>query len=145
MSNIKEFLTTDHMACDEAFAAMEDAIAAKSSDAAKLYEKFSNDLVNHFSMEEIVLFPMLEQATSTASEAVRAMEMEHEQMRLLLSKMSKAVENMDKESFFSISETLMILMQQHNIKEEQLLYTLAQNHLGEDADHIIRQMRSVVY
>lgn len=145
MMDIKEFLTTDHRACDEAFAAMEDALGAKSGDTPKLYEKFSNDLVNHFSMEEIVLFPMLEQATSTASEAVRAMEMEHEQMRSLLSKMRKAVENMDKESFFSISETLMILMQQHNIKEEQLLYTLAQNHLGEDADHIIRQMRSVVY
>jgi len=145
MMDIKEFLTTDHMACDEAFTAMEDALGAKSGDIPKLYEKFSNDLVNHFSMEEIVLFPMLEQATSTASEAVRAMEMEHEQMRSLLSKMRKAVESMDKESFFSISETLMILMQQHNIKEEQLLYTLAQNHLGEDADHIIRQMRSVVY
>lgn len=145
MSDIKEFLTNDHKACDEAFAAMEDAVAAKSSDAETLYENFSNDLVNHFSMEEIVLFPMLAQESSEASSATKAMEMEHEQMRSLLSKMRKAVESMDKESFFSLSETLMILMQQHNMKEEQLLYTLAQQHLGEDADHIIRQMRSVAY
>ena len=145
MSDIKEFLTNDHKACDEAFAAMEDAVAAKSSDAEKLYENFSNDLANHFSMEEIVLFPMLGQASSEASSATKAMEMEHEQMRSLLSKMRKAIEEMDKESFFSLSETLMILMQQHNMKEEQLLYTLAQQHLGEDADHIIRQMRSVIY
>lgn len=145
MSDIKEFLTNDHRACDEAFAAMEDAVAAKSSDAEKLYENFSNDLANHFSMEEIVLFPMLGQVSSEASSATKAMEMEHEQMRSLLSKMRKAVEEMDKENFFSLSETLMILMQQHNMKEEQLLYTLAQQHLAEDADHIIRQMRSVVY
>ncbi len=145
MSDIKEFLTNDHKACDEAFAAMEDAVAAKSSDAEKLYENFSNDLVNHFSMEEIVLFPMLAQESSEANGATKAMEMEHEQMRTLLSKMRKAVESMDKESFFSLSETLMILMQQHNMKEEQILYTLAQQHLGEDADHIIRQMRSVAY
>ena len=145
MSDIKEFLTNDHKACDEAFAAMEDAVAAKSSDAEKLYENFSNDLTNHFSMEEIVLFPMLGQANREANGATKAMEMEHEQMRTLLSKMRKAVESMDKESFFSLSETLMILMQQHNMKEEQLLYTLAQQHLGEDADHIIRQMQSVIY
>jgi len=145
MSDIKEFLTSDHRACDEAFAAMEDAVAAKSSDASQLYENFSNDLANHFSMEEIVLFPMLGQVSSEASSATKAMEMEHEQMRSLLSKMRKAVEEMDKENFFSLSETLMILMQQHNMKEEQLLYTLAQQHLAEDADHIIRQMRSVVY
>lgn len=145
MSDIKEFLTNDHRACDEAFAAMEDAVAAKSSDAERLYENFSNDLANHFSMEEIVLFPMLGQASSEASSATKAMEMEHEQMRSLLSKMRKAVEKMDKENFFSLSETLMILMQQHNMKEEQLLYTLAQQHLAEDADYIIRQMRSVIY
>lgn len=145
MSDIKEFLTNDHRACDEAFAAMEDAVAAKSSDAERLYENFSNDLANHFSMEEIVLFPMLGQAHSEANAITKAMEMEHEQMRTLLSKMRKAVESMDKESFFSLSETLMILMQQHNMKEEQLLYALAQQHLGEDADHIIRQMRSVAY
>ncbi|MDK9692921.1 MAG: hemerythrin domain-containing protein [Sulfurimonas sp.] len=145
MSDIKEFLTNDHKACDEAFAAMEDAVAAKSSDAERLYENFSNDLINHFSMEEIVLFPMLGQANSAASGTTKAMEMEHEQMRSLLSKMRKAIESMDKESFFSLSETLMILMQQHNMKEEQLLYALAQQHLGEDADHIIRQMRSVIY
>lgn len=145
MSDIKEFLTNDHRECDEAFAAMEDAVAAKSGDAQRLYENFSNDLVNHFSMEEIVLFPMLGQTNSAASAAAKTMEMEHEQMRTLLSKMRKAVETMDKESFFSLSETLMILMQQHNMKEEQLLYTLAQEHLGEDADHIIRQMRSVAY
>jgi len=145
MSDIKEFLTNDHKACDEAFAAMEDAVAAKSSDAERLYENFSNYLANHFSMEEIVLFPMLGQANSETNGTTKAMEVEHEQMRSLLSKMRKAVESMDKESFFSLSETLMILMQQHNMKEEQLLYTLAQQHLGEDADHIIRQMRSVVY
>lgn len=145
MSDIKEFLTNDHRACDEAFAAMEDAVATKSSDAERLYESFSNDLANHFSMEEIVLFPMLWQASSATFGATKAMEMEHEQMRTLLSKMRKAVESMDKDAFFSLSETLMILMQQHNMKEEQLLYTLAQQHLGEDADHIIRQMRSVAY
>lgn len=145
MSNIKEFLTNDHRECDETFAQMEDAVANNSDDALLKFEKFYDDLNNHFSMEEIVLFQALAQVSDIANNPAKLMEMEHEQMRRLLAKMQKAVETMDKESFFSLSETLMILMQQHNMKEEQLLYTLAQQHLGEDADHIIRQMRSVAY
>jgi hemerythrin-like domain-containing protein len=73
------------------------------------------------------------------------MEMEHEQMRELLSKMRNALEQKDKYKFFSASETLMILMQQHNMKEEQILYTLAQQHLEDDAEHLVSRMRSVVY
>ena len=143
MSDIKEFLTNDHRACDEAFAAMEDAVAAKSSDASQLYENFSNDLANHFSMEEIVLFPMLGQASSEANGATKAMEMEHEQMRSLLSKMRKAVEEMDKENFFSLSETLMILMQQHNMKEEQMLYAMADVHLASLVPQVIENMKAI--
>lgn len=145
MSNIKEFLTNDHRECDEAFAKMEDAVANNSDDALLKFEKFYDDLNNHFSMEEIVLFQALEQVSDVASNPSKIMEMEHEQMRELLSKMRKALEEKNRDKFFSASETLMILMQQHNMKEEQILYTLAQQHLQDDTDHIISRMRSVVY
>ena len=145
MSDIKEFLTNDHRECDETFAQMEDAVAENSDDAYAKFEKFYDDLNNHFGMEEMVLFPAFEQATGMANGPTKVMEMEHEQMRELLAKMRGALEQKDKEKFFSVSETLMILMQQHNMKEEQMLYTMAQQHLGEDADHIISRMRAVAY
>lgn len=145
MSNIKEFLTNDHRECDETFAQMEDAVANNSDDALLKFEKFYDDLNNHFSMEEIVLFQALEQVSDIANNPSKIMEMEHEQMRELLSKMRKALEEKNRDKFFSASETLMILMQQHNMKEEQILYTLAQQHLQDDTDHIISRMRSVVY
>jgi hemerythrin-like domain-containing protein len=145
MSNIKEFLTNDHRECDEAFAEMEDAVAGNSDDTLLKFEKFYDDLNNHFSMEEIVLFQALAQVSAIENNPAKLMEMEHEQMRELLSKMRKALEQKDKEKFFSASETLMILMQQHNMKEEQILYTLAQRHLEDDAEHLISRMRSVVY
>ena len=145
MSNIKEFLTADHKECDETFALMEDAVADNSDDALLKFEKFYDDLNNHFSMEEIVLFQALGQVSTIADNPAKLMEMEHEQMRELLSKMRNALEQKDKDKFFSASETLMILMQQHNMKEEQILYTLAQQHLSDDADHLISRMRSVVY
>lgn len=145
MSNIKEFLTNDHKKCDEVFAQMEDAVANNSDDALLKFEKFYDDLNNHFSMEEIVLFQALVQASNIVNNPAKLMEMEHEQMRELLSKMRNAIEEKNRDKFFSASETLMILMQQHNIKEEQILYTLAEQHLSDDADHLISRMRSVVY
>ncbi|HUH41584.1 MAG TPA: hemerythrin domain-containing protein [Sulfurimonas sp.] len=143
MSNIKDFMTQSHRDCDEIFAQMEDAVAAKSDEAVVKFEEFADALTNHFKMEEMVLFPAFEEASGMREGPTQVMVMEHEQMRELLSKMSRAIE--DKDKFFGLSETLMILMQQHNMKEEQMLYTMIQERLEDDADHIISRMRTVAY
>ncbi len=145
MSNIKEFMSQDHKDCDELFAQMEDAVASKHDDVLSKFEKFYDSLTNHFKMEEMVLFPMFDQKTGMSQGPTQVMVMEHEQMRKLLSSMETAVESSDNDKFFGLSETLMILMQQHNMKEEQMLYSIAQEQLGDDADHIISRMRTVAY
>ncbi|MCF6340230.1 MAG: hemerythrin domain-containing protein [Sulfurimonas sp.] len=143
MSNIKEFMSQDHEECDEFFAQMEEAVASKQDKALEKFEKFYDSLTNHFKMEEMVLFPMFEQKTGMSQGPTQVMVMEHEQMRKLLSSMQKAIESSDNDKFFGLSETLMILMQQHNMKEEQMIYSIAQEQLGDDADHIISRMRTV--
>ena len=143
MSNIKDFMTQDHRDCDEIFAQMEDAVASGSDEALSKFEAFQDALTNHFKMEEMVLFPMIEQKTGMTEGPTQVMVMEHEQMRELVAKMEDAVELNDNDKFFGLSETLMILMQQHNMKEEQMLYAMAQQHLGDDADHIISRMRTI--
>ncbi len=145
MSNIKDFMTQDHRDCDEIFAQMEDAVASKSNEAVAKFEEFQDALTNHFKMEEMVLFPAFEQKTGMTEGPTQVMVMEHEQMRKLISQMDEAVQVNDNDKFFGLSETLMILMQQHNMKEEQMLYTMIQEHLGDDADHIISRMRTVAY
>jgi len=144
MSNIKDFMTQDHRDCDEVFSQMEEAVANNSDDAITKFEAFYDDLTNHFKMEEMVLFPQFEQKTGMTQGPTQVMVMEHEQMRGLLSQMVEAIGAKDNDKFFGLSETLMILMQQHNMKEEQMLYTMIQQHLGDDADHIITQMRTAV-
>jgi len=143
MSNIKEFMTQDHKDCDEFFAQMEDAVVNKQDEALEKFEKFYDSLTNHFKMEEMVLFPMFDQKTGMSQGPTQVMVMEHEQMRKLLSGIEAAIESSDKDKFFGLSETLMILMQQHNMKEEQMIYSIAQEQLGDDADHIISRMRTV--
>jgi len=140
MSDIKEFMTQDHRDCDEIFVQMEEAVDSKSDEALSKFEAFRDALTNHFKMEEMVLFPMFEQKTGMSEGPTQVMVMEHEQMRELLSKMENAVESNETSKFFGLSETLMILMQQHNMKEEQMLYTMIGQHLGDDADHIISRM-----
>ncbi|ABB45112.1 Hemerythrin HHE cation binding region [Sulfurimonas denitrificans DSM 1251] len=143
MSNIKDFMTQDHRDCDEIFVEMENAVVSKSQDVLVKFEAFYDALTNHFKMEEMVLFPAFEQETGMSEGPTQVMVMEHEQMRELLSKMSKAIEGGDNNKFFGLSETLMILMQQHNMKEEQMFYVMAEQHLGDDADHIISHMRTL--
>ena len=64
MSTISSFLTTDHRACDEEFADMENAVASGDWDlSAEKLNKFITDLLHHFDMEEKVMFPTFEDVT----------------------------------------------------------------------------------
>jgi hemerythrin-like domain-containing protein len=68
------------------------------------------------------------------------MRFEHTQMRALSASMLEAAETKDRDSFLSSSETLLVLMQQHNIKEEQVLYPMSDGHLADEAGGIIARM-----
>ncbi|MDX2322458.1 MAG: hemerythrin domain-containing protein, partial [Moritella sp.] len=68
---------------------------------------------------------------------------EHEQMRRMMTQMVEAIASKDTERFFGLSETLMMLMQQHNMKEEQMLYPMTQAHLP-DADAVLQQVKASV-
>ena len=69
---------------------------------------------------------------------------EHIQMRTLMKQLMEALEDGNKDKYFGTSETLMILMQQHNMKEEQMLYTMAQQHLSAESERIIDMMDSMI-
>ena len=141
---ISSYLTKDHRDCDEEFANMENAVASEDwSKANELFTKFSNDLEHHFSMEEQIMFPTFEQKTGMMGGPTQVMRMEHEQMRSVLTQLETALNNSDKNNFFGVSESLMMLMQQHNMKEEQMLYAMADSHLGGDAALVVEQMKEL--
>jgi len=144
MGNIKEYLSADHSSCDELFAKMEDAVADSIKNSKEAYETFANATERHFQMEERVMFVEFEQKTGMVAGPTEMMRQEHMQMRNLINEMATAIDAKDKDKFFGNSETLMILMQQHNMKEEQMLYTMAQQHLSAESDRIIDMMDSLV-
>lgn len=141
---ISSFLTKDHRACDEIFAQMENEVASENwANANKKFEEFSNDLEHHFKMEEQVMFPAFEKKTGMVGGPTAMMKMEHEQMRSVVSQMKKDMDEKNKDHFFGLSESLMMIIQQHNMKEEQMLYAMADNHLGAEAQNVIEKMKEL--
>ncbi len=144
MSTIKEYLTSDHSRCDEYFAVMEENASNSLSSAKVAYEAFAQCTERHFQMEEKIMFLEFERKTGMTEGPTSMMRHEHTQMRNLIKQMGEAIDSDNKDKFFGLSETLMILMQQHNMKEEQMLYPMAQQHLTSDSDRIVDMMESMI-
>ena len=145
MNTVSEFMTKDHRICDEKFANMENAVADENWEEAKTkFDIFADDLLHHFNMEEKVMFPTFEErAAAGGCGPTEMMRMEHTQMRTILDDMKSKLEAQAKDDFFGSSETLMMLMQQHNMKEEQMLYPMTDNTLGGDVALLVEEMKSL--
>ena len=144
MSTIKDYLASDHRKCDEIFADMETKASSSLSDAKESCDAFVADMEKHFQMEERVMFLEFETKTGMTQGPTAMMRQEHTQMRSLMAQMQEAIADDNTDKFFGLSETLMILLQQHNMKEEQMLYPMAQQHLSAESDRIVEMMDSLV-
>ncbi|MEO5341776.1 MAG: hemerythrin domain-containing protein [Gammaproteobacteria bacterium SHHR-1] len=137
---ISDFLKDQHGHCDRLFAAAEQAVergdwtqARQSSDA------FIRDTLHHFQIEEEALFPALEQAMGHSQGPTQVMRMEHSDMRQLIEDLQQAIQQQDRNAFAGHCDTLMIMLQQHNAKEEQILYLMADRMLDDQAEQLIQQ------
>jgi iron-sulfur cluster repair protein YtfE (RIC family) len=141
MPSILAFLTQDHRHCDDSYAAAEEMVAAgRWDEAGQSWTIFLNALETHLNREERFLFPAFEAQTGNTQGPTAMMRMEHEQIRSLVSEMNEAIVAKDADSFLGFAETLMILIQQHNMKEEQMLYPMSDQVLA-DPDALVRQMQ----
>lgn len=143
MPTIADFMSADHHACDDAFAVAEQAALDNNWDKAEtLFNDFRSDMIRHFRMEESELFPTLLAAHGPAG-PVQVMRMEHEQMKTLLEQMADVVARHDASGYGGLSETLLIVMQQHNLKEEQILYPMADEYLASQRETLLGRMQAV--
>ena len=132
MTSIPQYMTEKHRECDDIFTEAESSVAAKNWPlAVKQWQAFCDELALHLAAEEIILFPQFEQATGMTSGPTYVMRSEHEQMRALISDLDKALASENKDQFLGLSETLMVLMQQHNMKEEMMLYPMTEQNIPE--------------
>lgn len=143
MQTITEYLSAEHHHCDNLFADAEAAAAADDLPAAQAgFTAFRQGMERHLSKEESIMFPAFEEASGSRMGPTSVMRMEHEQMRELFAEMQAALDAKDTGTYAGLAETLLVLMQQHNFKEEQMLYQMADRTLG-DLGGIIRQMEAM--
>jgi iron-sulfur cluster repair protein YtfE (RIC family) len=141
MQTIFEFMSENHHSCDDAFAIAEQAVL--DTDWAKAEPRFNDfrtGMAKHFRMEEDALFPALTSAGGPAG-PVQMMRMEHAQMNSLIEQMAGTLARRDARGYGGLSETLLILMQQHNLKEEQILYPMADRFLAAEREELLGHMQ----
>lgn len=144
MTTISQFLAPDHQRCDTLFAESEAAAASGDwSKATNGFSRFQEALMHHFSMEEEVLFPAFETRTGMTMGPTQVMRSEHRQMTDLLGQMADALERKDADGFLGDCDTLLIIMQQHNVKEEQMLYQMADQVLAGELEDVVARMRAL--
>jgi hemerythrin-like domain-containing protein len=90
-----------------------------------------------------VLFPAFEARTGMSGGPTFVMRAEHQQMNGLLAEMNAALNQSDGKSYLGLSETLLMLMRQHNMKEENILYPMSDQALADEMSDLLGRMESL--
>ncbi len=136
-------MTDDHRRCDRLLALVEGS--AEGDDwvaVGREAEQFRDAMERHLHFEEEVLFPALEGRMPMAAGPTGVMRMEHAQMRRMLEELATAVAGRSAGDCLGILETLHLVTQQHNAKEEGVLYPMADRALGPEADGLLAQFHA---
>jgi iron-sulfur cluster repair protein YtfE (RIC family) len=126
-----QILLDHHRLCDELFASAEEAAAElRWADCQAQFSRFREELDGHFRTEEEVLFESFESASGMVAGPTEVMRYEHAQMRALLTSLAADLAAGDADGFAGTAETLLVMMQQHNLKEERILYPMCDRALA---------------
>ena len=136
------FFTQDHRDCDSRWAELEGLLDSGISDASnQAWQEFDDSMRRHFAMEEDILFPAFDARSGMGGGGPTAMmRMEHQQMRGLLDQIGEAMSTGDTEEALDLGDTLLMVIQQHNVKEEGMLYPMAENMLAGEWATLAKQL-----
>lgn len=141
MATITQTLSQKHIQCDTLFAQLEvDVANGQWPMATPEFAQFVEAMEQHFSSEEHILFPAFEQHMGQPTGPTQVMRMEHQQMRQLFQEMRESVAKRNRSQYLGLSETLLMLMRQHNAKEEQILYPMCDQALNGEIQTLLEHM-----
>ena len=145
MESIRNFMMNNHRHCDDCFAAVEQVLARGEWEKANAaFSLFHDAMSKHLDVEEAILFPAFERQTGMTMGPTQVMRSEHAQMRQLLAASAEALAARDAEEYSGCAETLLILAQQHNMKEENILYPMCDQHLVASAGDLVGQLKNAM-
>lgn len=142
MEKICDHLKSDHRHCDDLLARAAAIIEQRNwQDAGTAFRHFCHVLRRHMKMEEEVLFPACEAVMIHSSEPIAMLRIEHEQIHGIIERMSWALCRLDAVDFLLHSETFTILIQEHGMKEDKIVYPMLDRILSGRRSKIIEEMR----
>ena len=145
MTNIKVFMAQSHLLCDAEFERAERLATAGDWDgAAAAFARFKTLVLQHFDAEETLLVPAFEEKSGMRMGPTQVMRGEHVQMRQLMDAASTALAEKDGDDYAGFAETLLIMMQQHNLKEENVLYPMCDQFLNDPASAVLAQLQEIL-
>ncbi len=143
MESIRDFMAENHRQCDEYFVAVEHDIASAAWDMAGVdFPRFREAMLRHLAVEESILFPAFEKSTGMSMGPTQVMRSEHAQIRELIESAEGALLAKDADDYSGYAETLLIMTQQHNMKEENILYPMCDQHLSSQLESLLLQLKS---
>lgn len=142
LPELSQFFSEHHRACDAAWAEAETAASKKNlPEARAAFTRFAELTRLHFRWEEDVIFPAFEDATGMHGVGpTMVMRHEHRQVRGLLDELQRAAEAGNLDALLDHGDTLLMLLQQHNAKEEGMLYPMADQALGDRWPDLAKQL-----
>lgn len=125
--NLHEYLIATHRRCRLLLGEVCHLVACADWVAAQHHcRAFCTEMDSHFADEEEIVYPLFEQATAMPQGPTEVMRYEHDQMRELMEALYQAVAAADPVQFEQLAASLQLLLQQHNVKEETILYPFCQ-------------------
>jgi len=125
MSQAMMNLVKQHVECDDQLNRVEAALhKADMASAGRNFRLFDEQLEQHFRLEEERLFPAFEKATGMTNGPTVVMRGEHAEIRQLRDQAMAQIDNKDIDAALATLDTLNVLIQQHNVKEENILYPM---------------------
>lgn len=144
MASLSEYMSRDHNRCDDLFAEAENAVDSGDWGRAQTaFDRFRSATLRHFALEDDILFPFFEERTGMTAGPTAVMRSEHAQMTEVIGLLARAVQTRDADTYLGYGESLLMLLRQHNIKEEQILYPMIDRVGADDSQDMLDRLDRV--
>ena len=140
MTSISRYMRADRRYCDGLLDLIEPlGRSGRWGEVQQALLAFRCALEQHLKREERVLLPAIEEAYGS-SEALLAMCRENDNVRGLLTAADAASSRHDAQALSAVLSKLRVVMEQHNLHEESVLYPLADALLADRAGDLLQAL-----
>lgn len=143
---VTEFLEADHRRLDAIVVGVRRHMAEGAFQrAGERFAEFVCGLNRHIDIEEQILFPAFEKATGMAGGPTVVMRHEHVEIRRHMGEATAALRAGDASAAGEAIDALEGVLGEHNMKEEQILYPMADKSAGDDRarDDLVKRMQAM--